>query len=195
MSNMRMILIEAAMVTGVLMTGLSVSQAAHATPLSTSIQSAAVDPRADVTIDSKIMVERTEEMQSGETVTKLLDPTAVKVIPGDTLVFINAYRNTGNSAVTGFVVNNPVHAAVSLTEVEEPWALVSVDGGEIYGELSELTVTESAPVVTDSEPTADASPPLTRPATAADVTNIRWIFVSPIEPGSSGELRFRAIVK
>jgi hypothetical protein len=195
MSNMRMILIEAAMVTGVLMTGLSVSQAAHATPLSTSIQSAAVDPRADVTIDSKIMVERTEEMQSGETVTKLLDPTAVKVIPGDTLVFINAYRNTGNSAVTGFVVNNPVHAAVSLTEVEEPWALVSVDGGEIYGELSELTVTESAPVVTDSEQTAEASPPITRPATAADVTNIRWIFVSPIEPGSSGELRFRAIVK
>ncbi|MEH6717166.1 hypothetical protein [Parasphingorhabdus flavimaris] len=195
MSDMRMILIEAAMVTSVLLAGMTVSQVAHATPLSASAQAAATDPRADVKIDSTIMVERSETSASGETVTKLLDPATVKVIPGDKLLFVNAYRNTGQNAVTGFVVNNPVHAAVALTEVVEDWALVSVDGGKNFGKLSELTVTET--VATGTEETGETATPAqtTRPAVASDVTHIRWVLASPIAPGASGELRFRGIVK
>ncbi len=197
MSNMRMILVEAAMVAGVLMAGMSVSQVAYATPLSASVQTAATDPRADVKIDSKIMVERTEITVSGKSVTKLVDPATVKVIPGDKLLFVNAYRNTGQSAVTGFVVNNPVHAAVALIEVVEDWALVSVDGGKSFGKLSELTVTETATVAATAEETTDTAAPVqtTRPAIASDVTHIRWILASPIAPGASGELRFRGVVK
>ncbi len=197
MSNMRMILIEAAMVTGVLMTGLSASQAAYATPLSVAIQAAVPDPRADVKIDSTIMVERTEESESGEIVTKLVDPATVKVIPGDRLLFTNAYRNTGQTAVTGFVVNNPVHQAVALIEVLEDWALVSVDGGKNFGKLSELGVTETAAVAAPGKETAETPEPAqtTRPAIASDVTHIRWVLASPIAPGASGELRFRGIVK
>tara|TARA_R110002096_G_scaffold127295_11_gene275045 strand:- start:62 stop:634 length:573 start_codon:yes stop_codon:yes gene_type:complete len=190
-----MILIEAAMVTSVLLAGMTVSQVAHATPLSASAQAAATDPRADVKIDSTIMVERSETSASGETVTKLLDPATVKVIPGDKLLFVNAYRNTGQNAVTGFVVNNPVHAAVALTEVVEDWALVSVDGGKNFGKLSELTVTET--VATGTEETGETAAPVqtSRPAVASDVTHIRWVLTSPIAPGASGELRFRGIVK
>ena len=184
MSNMRMILIEAAMLAGVLVTGLSASQAAYATPLSATIQAAVPDPRADVKIDSKIMVERTETSESGETITALVDPASVKVIPGDKLLFVNTYRNTGQTAVTGFVVNNPVHAAVALIEVSEDWALVSVDGGRNFGKLSELSVTETA----EPEQT-------TRPAIASDVTHVRWVLAAPIAPGGSGDLRFRGIVK
>lgn len=197
MSNMRMIIIEAAMLAGVLATGLTVSQAALATPLSASIQAAATDPRADVKIDSKIMVERTEESETGEIVTKLVDPARVKVIPGDKLLFINAYRNTGQSTVTGFVVNNPVHAAVALIEVVEDWALVSVDGGKNYGKLSELSVIETAAVAVTEEETGDSPAPeqISRPAIASDVTHIRWVLASPIAPGASGELRFRGVVK
>ena len=195
MSDMRIILIEAAMVTSVLLAGMTVSQVAHATPLSASAQAAATDPRADVKIDSTIMVERSETSASGETVTKLLDPATVKVIPGDKLLFVNAYRNTGQNAVTGFVVNNPVHAAVALTEVVEDWALVSVDGGKNFGKLSELTVTET--VATGTEETGETAAPVqtSRPAVASDVTHIRWVLTSPIAPGASGELRFRGIVK
>lgn len=195
MSDMRMILIEAAMVTSVLLAGMTVSQVAHATPLSASAQAAATDPRADVKIDSTIMVERSETSASGETVTKLLDPATVKVIPGDKLLFVNAYRNTGQNAVTGFVVNNPVHAAVALTEVVEDWALVSVDSGKNFGKLSELTVTET--VATGTEETGETAAPVqtSRPAVASDVTHIRWVLTSPIAPGASGELRFRGIVK
>ena len=195
MSDMRIILIEAAMVTSVLLAGMTVSQVAHATPLSASVQAAATDPRADVKIDSTIMVERIETTASGETVTKLLDPATVKVIPGDKLLFVNAYRNTGQNAVTGFVVNNPVHAAVALTEVVEDWALVSVDGGKNFGKLSELTVTET--VATGTEESGETAAPVqtSRPAVASDVTHIRWVLTSPIAPGASGELRFRGIVK
>lgn len=197
MSNMRKILIEAAMVAGVLMTGLSFSQVAYATPLSATVQAAAPDPRADVKIDSKIMVERTAESESGKIVTTLLDPATVKVIPGDKLLFINAYRNTGASAVTGFVVNNPVHSAVALIEVLEDWAVVSVDGGQNFGKLSDLTVMETAAVADDGEESSAMPEPVqtSRPAAASDVTHIRWVLPSPIAPGASGDLRFRGIVK
>lgn len=195
MSDMRIILIEAAMVTSVLLAGMTVSQVAHATPLSASVQAAATDPRADVKIDSTIMVERSETSASGETVTKLLDPATVKVIPGDKLLFVNAYRNTGQNAVTGFVVNNPVHAAVALTEVVEDWALVSVDGGKNFGKLSELTVTETVATATEESGETAAPVQTSRPAVASDVTHIRWVLTSPIAPGASGELRFRGIVK
>ncbi len=192
MSNLRMILIEAAMIAGVVTAGLSVSQPAHASSLSAAVQAAATDPRADIKIDSKIMVERTAESESGKMVTKLLDPATVKVIPGDTLLFINTYRNTGKNAVTGFVVNNPVHSAVALVEVVEDWALVSVDGGKNFGKLSELTVTADSPAAEGEE---ERSEPKSRPAKASDVTHIRWVLASPIAPGASGDLRFRGIVK
>ena len=197
MSNMRPILIEAAMLAAVLVTGLSVSQIAYATPLSAAVQVVAPDPRADVKIDSKILVERNDETESGEIVTTLVDPATVKVIPGDKLLFINAYRNTGQTAVTGFVVNNPVHAAVALTEVVDDWALVSVDGGKTFGKLAELMVTETATVATGAGETAEAPQPkqITRPAIASDVTHIRWVLEAPIAPGASGELRFRGVVK
>lgn len=192
MSNLRMILIEAAMIAGVVTAGLSVSQSAHASSLSAAVQAAGTDPRADIKIDSKIMVERTAESESGKMVTKLLDPATVKVIPGDTLLFINTYRNTGKNAVTGFVVNNPVHSAVALVEVVEDWALVSVDGGKNFGKLSELTVTADSPAAEGEE---ERSEPKSRPAKASDVTHIRWVLASPIAPGASGDLRFRGIVK
>ena len=111
------------------------------------------------------------------------------------MLFVNAYRNTGQNAVTGFVVNNPVHAAVALTEVVEDWALVSVDGGKNFGKLSELTVTETVATATEESGETAAPVQTSRPAVASDVTHIRWVLTSPIAPGASGELRFRGIVK
>jgi len=177
MSNMRMIMLEAALVAGVLTTGLSASQIAYAAPLA----AAAIDPQADVKIDSMIRVERTAESDNGETVTELVDPATVKVVPGDRLMFINRYHNIGDKHVTGFVVNNPVHEAVAFVEVLEDWALVSVDGGQNFGKLPELSVTDGERA--------------SRTAVSADVTHVRWVLPSPIAPGASGELRFRGTVK
>ncbi len=181
-------MIEAAIVVGILTTGMVAAQAAQASPLQASIQAA--DPRANVKIESRVLVERTEQDATGQTATKLYQPGDVKVIPGDKLVFINSYRNTGSTAVTGFVVNNPVHSAVAFTGVNEDWAMLSVDGGKNYGELIGLTITEMNKDGAESE-----SVNITRAAQPSDVTHIRWSFDKAIAAGASGELRFSGIVK
>ncbi|VAW06014.1 hypothetical protein MNBD_ALPHA04-2051 [hydrothermal vent metagenome] len=190
----RTILIETALVIGVLTTGIAAANAAHAMPVFATVQTAkAVDQRAYVKIESTIKIERTEINDDGTKVVKLMTPNDVKVVPGDNLVFVNAYRNTGSAAVTGFVVNNPVHSAVSFTGVSENWALVSVDGGKTFGKLAELTITDPDDQTSDTQNTSPATG--SRAAQLADVTHIRWIFAKPIAAGESGELTFRGIVK
>lgn len=188
MSSKRTILVEAAIVVSVLTAGMAAAQAAYANPLQAAMQTA--DPRANVKIESKILVERTEQDASGQEVTKLYNPSDVKVIPGDKLVFVNTYRNTGSTAVTGFVVNNPVHAAVTFTGVSEDWAELSVDGGKNFSELTKLTVTETV-----NEGVETKSTGITRAAQMKDVTHIRWIFDNAIAANASGELRFSGVVK
>lgn len=188
MSSKRTILIEAAIVVSVLTVGMATAQAANATPLQASIQAA--DPRANVKIESKVLVERTEQDAAGQAVTKLYLPSDVKVIPGDKLVFVNTYRNTGSIAVTGFVVNNPVHTAVTFIGVTEGWAMLSVDGGKNFGKLTALIVTDTANGDAEAE-----SASITRAAQPSDVTHIRWTFDKAIAAGASGELRFSGVVK
>ncbi len=185
MSSKRTIIFEAALVIGVLATGLTAAQAAHAAPLQAVLQAA--DAKANVKIDSKVLVERTEPNAAGEIQTKLYNPSDVKVIPGDRLVFVNTYHNRGVTPVTGFVVNNPIHAAVTFSNVQEEWATVSIDGGKNFGKLTEFTVTEND--------TGVESVSITRAAQPSDVTHIRWTFDKAIAAGASGELRFSGVVK
>lgn len=188
MSSIRTILIEAALVIGVLTTGIAAAHAAHAAPLQGAIQAA--DPRANVKIESKVLVERTEQDATGQASTKLYNPAEVKVVPGDKLVFVNTYKNTSNAAVTGFVVNNPVHPAVAFSDVNEDWAMLSVDGGKNFGKLTELEITVPAEATPEAAGTS-----VTRAAQPGDVTHIRWTFDQAIAAGASGELRFTGLVK
>lgn len=184
MSNKRTVFTEAAMVAAVLTIGISAAEAARAAPIAAAMQ-AASDPRANIKIESRMQVERSEADASGTVVTKLYAPADVKVVPGDKLIIINAYRNTGATPVTGFVINNPVHSAVSFTDVNENWAVVSVDGGVTFGQLSTLTVSIPAEDGTGSS----------RAALPSDVTDIRWVFPTAIASGQSGELSFSGTVK
>lgn len=187
MSNKRTVFTEAALVAAVLTIGISAAEAARAAPLAASMQASrtAPDPRANIKIESRMQVERAETDASGTIVTKLYAPADVKVVPGDKLIIINAYRNTGPTPVTGFVINNPVHSAVSFTEVGEKWAVVSIDGGVTFGQLGSLTV---------SIPSEDGTG-TSRAALPSDVTDIRWVFPAAIASGQSGELTFRGTVK
>jgi hypothetical protein len=137
-----------------------------------------------VAIESEITVERTAAEANGQNQVTWVKPNETKVVPGDSLLFTNLYRNTSGTAASGFVVNNPVHPAVSLTGITEAWALVSVDGGKNFAKLETLTVTETVDGVSS-----------TRPAEYKDVTHIRWSFPNPIASGQSGKLSFRAVVK
>lgn len=195
MSAKRTILVEAALVIAVLTTGITAAGIVHAAPISAAVQGA-TDPRANVKIESDVKVERTEKDASGNDQVTLHTPSDVKVIPGDKLLFVNAYRNTGATPVTGFVVSNPIHPAVTFTEVSENWAVVSVDGGKSFGKLTDLTVAITPDATADKTDAATTEPvALTRAAQPSDVTHIRWVFADAIPGGASGKLQFRGVVK
>lgn len=131
-----------------------------------------------VQLNSDVLVERTVN-ENGQTRVTLEEPSAV--VPGDTLVFVLRYENTGRQPATNFVITNPLPQAIRYSGSVDSGATVSIDGGRTWGALSELRVRE-----------ADGS---VRPARADEVTHIRWAFAQPIAAGQSGRLMFRGIVR
>jgi uncharacterized repeat protein (TIGR01451 family) len=131
-----------------------------------------------VQLNSDVLVERTVT-ENGQTRVTLEEPSAV--VPGDTLVFVLRYENTGRQAATNFVITNPLPQAVRYTGTVDAGASVSIDGGRSWGALGDLRVRE-----------ADGT---MRPARADEVTHIRWAFAQPIAAGQSGRLMFRGIVR
>jgi len=105
---------------------------------------------------------------------------ATSVVPSDQLVFAVRYRNTSAAPVSDLLIVNPVPASVRITQQSANANEVSVDGGSSWGNLSDLVVTR-----------ADGS---TSPATVDDISHLRWK-VTLIEPGQTGSVAFRAIVR
>jgi uncharacterized repeat protein (TIGR01451 family) len=135
--------------------------------------------QSQVALTSNVLVERTTTAADGTARTSLEAPGIVT--PGDRLMFVLAYHNNAASPATDFTVTNPIPESVGYAGAESAGAVLSVDGGRTWGELSALSVRN-----------ADGT---SRPATAADVTHVRWRLARPIPAGGSGELRFRGIVK
>jgi len=132
-----------------------------------------------VALANDVFVERvTTDMQGKQRI--LLEEPKV-VVPGDRLVFVLNYRNAGAQPADKFVITNPLPDAVRFADAGDTRPLVSVDGGQAWGQLDELTV---------------AQPDGTRrPAQPADVTHLRWAFQKPIPAGATGKLMFRGVVK
>jgi uncharacterized repeat protein (TIGR01451 family) len=133
----------------------------------------------DVSLTSKVFVERVKTGADGKPVTVREEPGVVT--PGDRLVFVLGYRNGGGQPATGFTLTNPIPPSVAFTGSDDADAVVSVDGGKSWGALASLKVVQ-----------ADGT---SRPAIAADVTHIRWSFGRPIAAGTGGELSFRGTVE
>jgi hypothetical protein len=132
-----------------------------------------------VSLESKTFVARKVTLPNGKVDNKLFPPD--QVLPGEALVFMLEYKNGGAKPATGFEINNPIPSAVQYTGVEQPWAVVSVDGGKSFGAIATLKV--------------KAADGKLRPATSADVTNVRWKFATPIPAGGAGRVSFYGIVK
>jgi uncharacterized repeat protein (TIGR01451 family) len=144
-----------------------------------ALSGAALAQTAAVTISSTAFVVKQVPDGQGKLKNTLAPPTSV--IPGNALVFTLDYKNTGTKPATGFVINNPIPANVSFTGVEQPWAVVSVDGGKSFGPLATLKM-----------PKGDGT---MRAAVPQDVTAIRWVFAKPILPAAGGKVAFYAVVK
>jgi hypothetical protein len=140
---------------------------------------AAASAADNVSLSSKVLVERVKPGPDGKSVTVREEPGVVT--PGDRLVVVLSYRNGGAEPATGFTLTNPIPSAVAFTGTDDSSAVLSVDGGKSWGALESLKVVA-----------ADGT---SRPAVAADVTHIRWSLGQPIAAGSRGELSFRGVVE
>ena len=115
---------------------------------------------------------------NGEEVTTLKDLGVT--VPGTRLVFRNNYTNTTDEVIRNFKLTNPVHPSVRLAGDANPDLTVSVDGGSTWGPLSSLSVAGEDGV--------------TRSATHADVTHVRWT-ITEIAPGAGGQVQMPAIIR
>ena len=108
-----------------------------------------------------------------------------RALPGQEVIYVTTYRNKGAKPAENVVITNPL----SPNLVYQPGsaqgagmrAEVSVNGGKVFGALEKLTV-----------PTPDGK---SRPATAADVTTVRWSLIGPLKTGGEGKVTYRALVK
>lgn len=132
-----------------------------------------------VSLDSDVMVERTQTDAEGRQQVTLEAPDVV--VPGDKLVFVLRYHNSSSTPATDFVITNPLPEAVAFQGTPDEQASVSVDGGRTWGALETLTVRN-----------ADGT---SRAARADEVTHVRWAFAQPIPAGQAGRLMFRGIVR
>lgn len=126
-----------------------------------------------------VKVVKTTIDDNGSETRELVAPDVV--VPGDRLVFTTTFKNNGSEVIENFVVNNPLPSAVRLANDADPDLTVSVDGGETWGKLTELSV-------------ASDDGASTRSAQAADVTHIRWT-LAEVKPGESGSLEYPAIIR
>ncbi|PXW75925.1 putative repeat protein (TIGR01451 family) [Blastomonas natatoria] len=134
---------------------------------------------SDVMTRASIFVERIAPQAGGARRIRL-EP-ARQVSPGERLIYVVEYRNTGNRPVQGFTVTNPLPRTVRLDETVDGSELVSIDGGRTWGALPELRV-----------PLGNGG---WRPANPEDVTHLRWRVGDTLMQGESRRVTFRAIVR
>ena len=131
-------------------------------------------------VTAKVLTEQKTRAADGSVRVALVP--ARKVVPGDRVIFVLGYRNTGSQPIGNIVLDNPVPAAIAYRGPSQSSAApdVSVDG-KTYGPLATLRVR-----------TADGA---TRAAAPDDVTNVRWRLANPVPGGAQGQLSFQAVLK
>ena len=133
-----------------------------------------------LTLASDVRVEKRVAAADGTTRTELTKVNSV--VPGDRVVFVLSYRNTGSTPIANVVLANPVPKGMLYRSAATGSATpeLSVDG-KTYGTLAALRV----PAIGGG----------TRAAGPDDVTTVRWRLSSPIPAGSEGKLAFQAVIK
>lgn len=138
---------------------------------------------AEVQLLTSAFYEKTVVSKDGKkTVTR--EPLA-QAVPGQEIIYVITYRNTGKEPVQNVVVNNPVPKELAYvansalgngTRFE-----ASVDGGKSFGSFSQLTVKG-----------ADGK---LRAAGGGDVTHLRWTLTTPLKAGGEGDVSYRAVLR
>ena len=130
-----------------------------------------------ISLSSQIQLVSVSEV-AGTVSEELVSPE--KVIPGDALQFTTSFRNNTAEMVTNFTVVNPVPTNMVLSDSSAAENDVSVDGGQNFGMIADLMITDETGA--------------SRAATPADVTHLRWV-VPNLPAGEEGSVQYRASVR
>ena len=138
---------------------------------------------ADVRLKTTAQVEVTTVNKQGEKIVQR--KPATKVVPGHEVIYTITAKNTGKQVANKIVVSNPIpkHTVYVDGSVfgKNTAISFSVDGGKTFTKAGQLQVSE-----------ANGK---TRPATATDYTNIRWVFQFKLEPGATAQVGYRVRLK
>ena len=145
----------------------------------TAVVSTAAIASGPLQIVSKVLAE--QRVRAGDGSTSVVLGVAKRAVPGDRIVIILEYRNTGRQPLSGLVLNNPVPQGVAYRgpAPSSPTPEVSTDGAT-YGSLASLRV---------------RTPTGVRAASPDDVTAVRWRLAAPLAAGAQGKLAFQAVLK
>ncbi len=141
-------------------------------------QAATAAASAPLELEGYVQLAKVTLDAQGQRQTELVKPDVV--VPGDRLILGTRFANAGSEPIENFVISNPVPAAVAVSSAIDPGLLVSVDGGQHWGRLDELTVTDAAGN--------------RRAAIPGDITNVRWT-LARIAPGEAGHVEFPVTVR
>ena len=130
-------------------------------------------------VTGRVLVERSSVDNHGFQKTSY--QPATEASPGDHLVFQLDYVNARPTPANMIVLTNPIPPQLVYAGSSTPGEIVSVDGGQSFGNLAELTVTEDNGV--------------TRKAMPSDVTHVRWVIHREMPSGTGGQLSFRAVMR
>ncbi len=130
-----------------------------------------------VSLNIAIFKEVRSQGADGATDVRLV--AADKAAPGDRLVYVLTYRNTGSQPVSNLIVDYPMPKGVSYRAPAEGSLppLVSADGVH-FGQPGDMT---------------GGSRPGPSPDSAKDsITALRWQVDGAVAPGAQGEVSFKA---
>lgn len=144
--------------------------------LASSTMALAASP---IQLSSDIFVEKQKKLADGRSTVVLEAPKTI--LPGDQLIFVVRYKNTGPQPASGLTVTNPIPRAIAFSGTSDGGETVSVDGGKNWGRLAQLRVATSEG--------------RTRPALMTDVTHLQWKLNQSLAAGAAGKLIFRGVVK
>jgi uncharacterized repeat protein (TIGR01451 family) len=137
--------------------------------------------KSPIELASVSKVERSVKQADGSTLKALVD--AKSAAPGDEVVFVNTFKNTGQQSAGNLSLVNPVPANTVLKSAFGDKATItySLDGGKSYDAIEKQKVSS-----------ADGK---TRAARLEDATHVRWVLAANLPAGQSGEVGFRVQVK
>ena len=101
---------------------------------------------------------------------------ASRLTSGDRLVFVIRYSNLGSAPVGDYIVASPFPATVRYDDNPRQPVEVSVDGGRSWGRFAAVTRASMGP--------------------GADrVTNVRLRLRAAVQPGETGQMSYRGVVR